>query len=66
MPLASGPQGTSWASPPSSACEAEPSTATLMGWPSIVSRLETQVPGRSAGCRRRPHAGEADLGDAER
>ena len=49
MPLASGPQGTSCTSPPFRACWVEPTTETLIGWPSIVSRLDTQVPGSVAG-----------------
>ena len=49
MPLASAPQGTSCISPLSSACCVGPTTATSMGWPSIVSRLETQFPGTSTG-----------------
>ena len=65
IPLASGPQGTSCASPLSRACWADPTTATSIGRPSIDSRFETQFPGRSAGSGR-PHAGDADLGDAER
>ena len=49
IPFASGPQGTTCASPLSSACWADPTTATSTGWPSMVSRLETQFPGRFAG-----------------
>ena len=49
IPLASGPHGTSCASPPPRACWVDPTTATLIGWPSMVSRLDTHVPGRVAG-----------------
>ena len=66
MPLASGPHGTSCASPPSRACWVEPTTATLIGWPSIVSRLDTQLPGQGGRRRVRLDAGDADLGDAQR
>ena len=49
MPLASGPQGTICTSPLASACCVEPTTATLMGRPSMLSRFETHVPGSVAG-----------------
>ncbi len=49
MPLASAPQGTSCSSPLSSARCVGPTTATSMGWPSIVSRVETQFPGTKTG-----------------
>ena len=49
IPLASGPQGTSCASPFWRACWADPTTETSIGRPSIVRRFETQFPGRSAG-----------------
>ncbi len=49
MPLASGPQGTTWAWPPLSACVVEPTIETSIGWPSMVSRLLTQLPGSCAG-----------------
>ena len=46
IPLASGPQGTSCASPLSSACCADPTTATSIGWPSMERRLDDAVPGQ--------------------
>ncbi len=49
MPLASGPQGTTWSSPPLSACPVVPTTATSIGLPSMLSRFDTQLPGTVAG-----------------
>src|SRR6185437_5738309 len=49
MPLASGPHGTAWSSPPSSALVLEPVIATEIGFPSMVRRLLTQLPGTAAG-----------------
>src|SRR5271157_3278359 len=49
IPFASAPQGTTCASPLSSACWADPTIATEIGWPSMVTRLDTQFPGRFAG-----------------
>ena len=49
IPLASGPHGTICTSPPFSPCWVDPTTATLIGWPSIVNRLDTQLPGSVAG-----------------
>ncbi len=49
IPLASGPHGTICSSPPLSPCAVDPTTATLIGWPSIVNRLDTQLPGSVAG-----------------
>ncbi len=49
IPLASGPHGTICSSPPCSPCAVDPTTATLIGWPSMVKRLDTHVPGSVAG-----------------
>ena len=49
MPLASAPQGSSCISPPLSACPVAPTTATSIGWPSMESRFDTQLPGTVAG-----------------
>jgi hypothetical protein len=47
--LASGPQGTTWTSPPLRAVDGEPVTATEIGRSSIVIKLLTQLPGNADG-----------------
>ena len=66
MPVASGPQGTTCTSPPSSACWVEPTTDTSIGLPVDGEQVGHAVARAAAPAWAPLHAGDADLGDAER